>query len=54
MDTCVCCMDVCYTDFDFANGYNRDDVGLTDASYTCLQLKNDVERALVLSSAPPE
>jgi hypothetical protein len=40
-------MDVLFDDYTLSEGLTRQDVGITDASYTYAQFKNDVEEALV-------
>jgi hypothetical protein len=46
VDICVCCRDVFFTNFDFAEELNNESVGLSDSSYNCAQFKNEVEEAL--------
>ena len=47
VDICVRYMDSFFSDFTFARGFTRADVGLTDATYTYSQFKGDVETALL-------
>jgi hypothetical protein len=46
VDICVCCMDYCYTDYNFANHLLDSDVGLMETNYTCRQFKDAIEQAL--------
>jgi hypothetical protein len=47
VDICVCDMSMFFSDFTTAKSFDRDDVGLTDSSYTYAQFKKEVEAALV-------
>jgi hypothetical protein len=47
VDICVLCTDFCYSDYTFAPGTTDADVGLSDASYSYAQFKNEVGQALV-------
>lgn len=44
VDICVRCMDVC--SLDMPQGYSKSDFGLSDATYTYAEFKDEVERAL--------
>ena len=46
VDITVRCNDVCYADLSGVAGLRDTDVGLSDATYTYRELKNDVEAAL--------
>ncbi|MGD0506855.1 MAG: nucleotidyltransferase [Terriglobales bacterium] len=46
VDICVCLMDVCYTDYVFAQGLTDADVGLKPAPYSSRQFRDDVGEAL--------
>ncbi len=46
VDICVCLMDICYTDYIFAQGLTDADVGLAPAVYTPRQFRADVGEAL--------
>jgi hypothetical protein len=52
VDICVRCMDVCYVDYSFVEGLTDKDVGLSDATYTYSQFKDDVGRALAAKFSP--
>lgn len=47
VDVCVCCYDVLFSDFTFAEGFSKEDVGLTKPPFVYSQFKNEVEKALV-------
>ena len=47
VDICVRCMDMFYTNFSTAEGFNENDVDLKKTSYTYTQFKDEVEQALV-------
>jgi hypothetical protein len=44
VDVCVRCMDVCF--MELPPGYSKETFGLSDASYTYAEFRNDVEHAL--------
>lgn len=46
VDICVCCMDVCFTDYTFAD-YGDTEAEMVNSSYRYADLKNQVEQALV-------
>ncbi len=52
VDICVCSMDPFFTDFSMAQGFTKEDVGLTDSSYTYQQFKDAVEEALITKFGP--
>jgi len=47
VDICILFKDVFFTDYTLSEGLNNSAVGLSDASYTYSDFKNDVEAALV-------
>jgi len=47
VDLFVLCKDVFFSDFSFAEGFGRDDVGIADTDLTNAQFKDEVEEALV-------
>jgi hypothetical protein len=47
VDICVRCMDVFFYEIPNEAGFTREDAGISDASYTYSQFKNEVEQALV-------
>ena len=52
VDICVRCMEPFFTDFSMADGFTKEDVGLTGSSYTYQQFKDHVEQALVTKFGP--
>lgn len=46
VDICIRCMDVFFSDFSMASGFNKQDVGLQDSDYSYSQFKGEVEQAL--------
>jgi hypothetical protein len=47
VDICVRCMDVFFYDIPDKVGFTREDAGISDASYTYSQFKNEIGQALV-------
>jgi hypothetical protein len=47
VDIYVCCLDVFYSDFNFADRYDRTDAGIVDASLTYSEFKAEVGASLV-------